>query len=141
MALSEKHRRRIYAYLVPELGEETASEMLSYFPARDVEEPVTKEYLKGEFALVRMELHNEISGLRGEMQEGNASLRGEMRGEISGLRTEMGDEISSLRAEMRDEISGLRAEVSAELRNQLQWIVRTQLAMLAIVVALVIVFA
>lgn len=137
MALSEKHRRRIYEYLVPELGEETASEMLSYFPARDVEEPVTKEYLKGEFALVRMELHNEISGLRGEMQEGNASLRGE----ISGLRTEMRDGISSLRAEMRDEISGLRAEVSAELRNQLQWIVGTQLAMLAIVVALVIVFA
>jgi hypothetical protein len=108
MALSEKHRHRIYEYLVPELGEETTSEMLSYFPARDVEEPATKEYLKGEFALVRMELHDEISGLR---------------------------------TEMRDEISGLRTEVSSELRNQLQWIVGTQLAMLAIVVALVIVFA
>lgn len=33
------------------------------------------------------------------------------------------------------------AEVSSELRNQLQWIVGTQLALLAIVVALVIAFA
>ena len=133
MALSEKHRRKIYDYLVPELGEETTSEMMSYFPARDVEEPVTKEFMTGELALVRMEFHDEI-----------AELRTEMRSEIAELRTEMRTEIAGLRTEMRSEIAGLRTEfvqtLSSELRNQLQWIVGIQIALLALVVGLVVAF-
>jgi len=144
MALSEKHRRKIYDYLVPELGEETTSEMMSYFPARDVEEPVTKEFMTGELALVRMEFHDEIAELRTEMRSEIAELRTEMRTEIAGLRTEMRSEIAGLRTEMRSEIAGLRTEfvqtLSSELRNQLQWIVGIQIALLALVVGLVVAF-
>jgi hypothetical protein len=39
-------------------------EMLSYFPSRDLEEPVTKEFLRTEIADVR----TEIAGVRTEMQ-------------------------------------------------------------------------
>jgi hypothetical protein len=41
MAMQEKHRSRIYTYFAPRIGEEAAQAMLSQFPARDVEEPVT----------------------------------------------------------------------------------------------------
>lgn len=84
MPLSEKNRHAMYEYFVAELGEETASEMLSYFPARDAEEPVTKEVLRSEFALARLELH-----------EGLADLRTEMHSEITGLRMEMSAEFRS----------------------------------------------
>lgn len=99
----------MYEHFEAMLGEEVTNEMLSYFPARDVEEPVTKEFLKGELALVRLELHDEISGLREDMCT-----------EISKLRTEFGDRLTS------------------ELSGQLRWIVGTQIAILAVVVALII---
>ena len=45
--------------------------MLSYFPARDVEEPVTKDFLRAELqteiGALRAELHSEIGDLRAEM--------------------------------------------------------------------------
>lgn len=83
MALSERTRNQLYQYFsTTELGEEAISEMLSYFPARDVEEPVTKEFLRGELALVRLELHNEIDGLRQELND-------KIDSQVGALRTEM----------------------------------------------------
>lgn len=63
MALSEKARTTIYQGLELILGEEAVGEMLSYFPARDVEEPATKEFIRAEMAGVRAE----IAGLRAEL--------------------------------------------------------------------------
>jgi hypothetical protein len=37
-------------------GEEAVNEMLSYFPARDVEEPVTREFLRAELSELRVEM-------------------------------------------------------------------------------------
>ncbi len=54
-------------------------EMLSYFPARDVEEQVSKEFLRAELAEM-------ASGLRSE-------FRAEIRAEIGALRTELREEI------------------------------------------------
>ncbi len=53
--------------------------MMSHFPARDVEEPVTKEFLRAEIADVRSEIaevRGDINGVRGEI----AGLRGEING-------------------------------------------------------------
>jgi hypothetical protein len=58
MPLSERSRATIYQALEPVVGEEAISEMLSHFPARDVEEPVTKEFLRAELASTRAELHD-----------------------------------------------------------------------------------
>jgi hypothetical protein len=57
VAISEKSRSAIFQALSPLAGEEPVSEMLSYFPARDVEEPVTKELLRAELAELRTEIH------------------------------------------------------------------------------------
>jgi hypothetical protein len=48
MAISEKSRSALYQGLTSIAGEEAASEMLSNFPSRDVDEPVTKEFLRAE---------------------------------------------------------------------------------------------
>jgi hypothetical protein len=57
VAISEKSRSALYQGLVPIAGEEAVGEMLSYFPARDVEEPVTKQLLRAEIAGLRTEMH------------------------------------------------------------------------------------
>jgi hypothetical protein len=56
VAISEKSRSALYRGLVPIAGEEAVGEMLSYFPARDVDEPVSKEFLRAEIADVRTEI-------------------------------------------------------------------------------------
>lgn len=53
-------------------------EMLSYFPARDVEEPATKEFVRAESTLVRLE---------------TSTTRTELKDEMAELRTELKDEI------------------------------------------------
>jgi hypothetical protein len=62
MSMSEKSRNTIYQTFQPQLGEEATEEMLSYFPARDLDEPVTKEFLRAELAeglgSLRTELHD-----------------------------------------------------------------------------------
>ena len=122
MALTQRSRTALYQGLTQLIQDDQAvEEMLSYFPSRDVEEPVTKEFVRAEFATVRAEiaelrgeLHSEISGLRGELHSEISRLRGELHSEISGLHSE----ISGLRDELRTEISGLRAE-HAGLRSEL----------------------
>ncbi len=63
MAISEKSRSALYQGLVPIAGEEAVGEMLSYFPARDVDEPVTKELLRAEMSDLRAEMHRSLNVL------------------------------------------------------------------------------
>jgi hypothetical protein len=65
VALSEKLRSSIFRSLSTVIGEEETAAVLSHFPARDVEEPVTKEHLQLELALVRSDLAN----FRAEMHQ------------------------------------------------------------------------
>jgi uncharacterized small protein (DUF1192 family) len=54
------------------LGEEASAEMLSYFPARDVEEPATKELVlltRAEFKADIAEVRVEIEKLRADMHQ------------------------------------------------------------------------
>jgi hypothetical protein len=69
MALTERSRSAIYHGLSGVIrNEEAVGEMLSYFPARDVEEPATKEFVRAELALLRADLTGPVEGLRAEMQ-------------------------------------------------------------------------
>jgi hypothetical protein len=65
MALTEKHRSSIYQKLIPVLGEEEAQALVSQFPARDLDVPATKEFVRAEIA----EVHVEIAALRTEMHD------------------------------------------------------------------------
>lgn len=56
MALTERSRSALYQGLTTVIDEEAVQEMLSYFPARDVEEPATKELLRSEMAELRTEM-------------------------------------------------------------------------------------
>ena len=50
MPMTERSRHKLYETFTALIDDETAvQEMLSYFPARDVEEPVTKDFLRAEF--------------------------------------------------------------------------------------------
>lgn len=72
MALTERSRTALYNGLSTIIDDEQAvQEAMSYFPARDVEEPATKEFVRAE-----------ISGLRAEMSD----LKGTLRSEISDSR-------------------------------------------------------
>ena len=78
MPLSQKHRSTIYQRLEPILGEEEAEALLSQFPAHELDELATKEFIRAEIAELRTEIHTEI-----------ASVRHEMHTEIGALRTDM----------------------------------------------------
>ncbi len=60
MALSQKHRSRIYEKLSPMLGEEEAEALLSHFPARDLDEPVTKEFVRAEIASLEARIRERL---------------------------------------------------------------------------------
>ena len=79
MSLTERSRHTLYETFAVLIDDEKAvEEMLSYFPARDVEEPVTKDFLRSELGVLRSELHAEFQ-----------SEIGSVRGELSDLRVEM----------------------------------------------------
>jgi len=78
MALTERNRSALYQGLTTVIDEEAVEEMLSYFPARDVEEPATKEFLRAETALLRTELKDDMTVLRTELKDDMAVLRTEM---------------------------------------------------------------
>jgi uncharacterized protein involved in exopolysaccharide biosynthesis len=135
VALSEKHRSSIYLTLAPMLGEEEAEALLSQFPARELDEPVTKEFVRAEIAGVRAEiagvrtemaemkaeLSGDIAGLRTELSGDIAGLRTELEGSIAGLRTELEGSIAGLRTELEGSIAGLRTELYDRLRQQTMW--------------------
>jgi hypothetical protein len=80
--ISERSRSALYQGLAPITGEDAVGELLSFLPARDVEEPVSKELLRAEIADVRAEI-------------------AEVRAEIAEVRTE----IAVLRAEMHQQLN------------------------------------
>jgi hypothetical protein len=75
VALSTRHRSSIFQTLSPILGEEEAEAMLSQFPARDLDEPVTKEFVRAEIAGVRAE----IAGVRAEIAQLEARINDRFR--------------------------------------------------------------
>ncbi|MBI2708247.1 MAG: hypothetical protein HYX34_00925 [Actinobacteria bacterium] len=122
MVLSQKHRSSLYRTLSPMLGEEEAEALLSQFPARDLDEPVTKEFVRAEIATVRAELASlrsdvgaDITALRGELGADIAALRGELASQVAGLRGELASEVAGLRGELASEVAGLRGELGSDI--------------------------
>ncbi len=101
MSLTERSRVALYQGLITVIDDEQAvEEMMSYFPARDVEEPVTKEFLRAELGDVRVEMAGLGAGLRGEMAALGSDLRSEIAAGDAGLRNEM----ATLGRDLRTEI-------------------------------------
>ena len=56
MALTQKSRSEAYEGLRSIMSEESAEELLAHFPARDLDEPVTRDFVRAELAELRTEL-------------------------------------------------------------------------------------
>ena len=138
MALTEKSRSALYLGLSHVIDEEAVEEMLSYFPARDVEESVTKEFLRAELAELEMrlseslrsELQSEVGALRGEVQELRGVFRSELQSEVGSLRSELQSEVGSLRSEMR----AMRSELRDEVRRTVLINIGTLVAFAAVII-------
>lgn len=119
MALSERSRSELFRTLGPLVGQEVVGEMLSHFPARDVDEPVSKDFFRADMAIQRADLVGQMSDLRGEMNSQMSDLRGEMNSQMSDLRGEMNSQMSDLRGELNELRIDLGAQM-ADLRGELR---------------------
>jgi hypothetical protein len=110
MSLSQKSRAAIYEALA-DLGTDpdAVEEFLSHFPSRDLDEPVTKEFLRAETAQLRAEIADNTAQLRAEMAE----LRTELRAEMAELRTEMHVGFAEIRAEMHQGFQRMTLSLAA----------------------------
>jgi len=93
MALSTRHRSSIFQTLSPILGEEEAEAMLSQFPARDLDEPVTKEFVRAEIADVRAEIARLEARINDRFREQTMWMAGAMTvgmGLAAGIATLLG---------------------------------------------------
>jgi len=114
MALSERSRSVLYQGFMSVVEDEQAvQEMMGYFPARDLEEPVTWDFLHAELSGMRTELVEFKSGMRSEM----ASFKDEMRSEMVSFKDEMRSEMVSFKDEMRAEMASFKDEIRSDMAS------------------------
>lgn len=146
MALTERSWHKIYETFTTLIDDEQAvQEMLSYFPARDVEEPVTKEHLRAELLATRADLKADLAATRSELMGEIAELRTELKGDIAELSSEIAAvdaKIGSLRTELMGEITAvdanvasLRTELHVELRKLQTQMWTSAIAMASLIIA------
>ena len=106
MSLSQKSRTAIYEAL-SDMGTDpdAVEEFLSHFPSRDLDEPVTKEFLRAETATLRAEMADSAAQLRTEMAE--------LRTEMAELRTEMHVGFADIRTEMHQGFQRMTLSLAA----------------------------
>jgi len=116
VSLSEKSRSALYLGLRNIIDEEALQEMLSHFPARDLDEPVTNDGLRASMADLRAELKGEMAEIRAEM----AQIRAEM---------------AALRAELKGDMAALEQRLIDRMNRMQRWNIVTMIALAAVVVA------
>jgi len=111
MVLTERSRSALYQGLSSIVDEAAVEEMLSYFPARDIDEPVTTNHLRVEMSDMRTELHVEMAGLRTELRDEIAELRTEVA-------TELNDKITGLRSDLKADMTELELRMNDRLDDK-----------------------
>ena len=127
MSLSEKSRSALYLGLRNIVDEEALQEMLSHFPARDLDEPVTNDGLRASMADLRAELKGEMAEIRAEMAQ--------IRAEMAALRAELKGDITDLRAELKGDMAALEQRLVDRMNRMQRWNIVTMIALAAVVVA------
>ena len=138
MSLSEKSRSALYLGLRNIVDEEALQEMLSHFPARDLDEPVTNDGLRASMADLRAELKGEMAEIRAELKGEMAEIRAEMaqiRAEMAALRAELKGDITDLRAEFKGDMAALEQRLIDRMNRMQRWNIVTMIALAAVVVA------
>ena len=101
MALQEKHRNTVYQAFVPLLGEEVTQAVLAHFPARDVEEMVTKEHLDRRFAEQGVEIDRRFAEFRTEFDR----KLDDVRSDLADLRLDLSRQINEVRVDVALQIA------------------------------------
>ena len=141
MALSERSRSVLYHGFMSVVDDEAAvQEMMAFFPARDLEEPVTRDHLHAELADLRIEmaeLRTEFAEFRTDMRSEMDEFRTDMRSEMDAFRNEIRAEMDSFRTEIRAELGTMRTEFRSELHKVFGWNLAAFVSMAAVIVAAV----
>ena len=125
MAMTERSRSALYQSLSAVVDDEQAvQEMLSHFPARDVEEPATKEFMRSELSATREDWRDEIGLLRVELYTGLADVR-----------TELQTGLADVRTELQTGLADVRTELHASLHKQSVWMLGVLLTWSALLTA------
>lgn len=130
MALSAQHRSILYTEFVERLGPDVTEAFLAEFPAREGDEPITRDFLRAELSVTRGELRGEMADLRGDLNGQMAGLASTLRGEMTDLsndlRTDLGGQMMQLQlavAALEIRIAQYEAAFQKESKRQLAIIV------------------
>ncbi|MCB1026629.1 MAG: hypothetical protein KDB24_02570 [Microthrixaceae bacterium] len=120
MALTEASRNVLYTRFLELVDDEKAvSELLSYYPARDIDEPATRDLVMTTSAELRAEM-------------------ADLRAEIAELRAELKGDIADLRSEFKGDIAELRSEMDRKLQSNFRWTITTMIALITPLYAILI---
>ena len=134
MSLSQRSRSVIYDGLNRIIeDQEAVEELMSHFPARDLDEPVSKQFHRAETATLRAEMALSGAELRGEMAELATGLRGEM----AELRTDMRAEMAELRTDMQVGFAEIRVEMHRGFQRMTVSLAALMVSMSAVTAGLV----
>lgn len=145
MSLSERSRNHLYTGLSAVIDDQEAvDEMLSHFPARDLDEPVTREHLRAEVALLDGRITTGLAALDKKMTEGFAAMDGRittMDGRITtGLAAAqvetvaLDKKLTEQFATIPAQFATMKGELGAEMRT---WFMRTMALILTSVIGLI----
>ena len=152
MALSERSRSVLYHGFMSVVDDEAAvQEMMAFFPARDLEEPVTRDHLhaeladlriemaelRTEFAEFRTDMRSEMDEFRNEIRTEMDAFRTDMRSEMDAFRNEIRTEMDAFRTDIRTELGTMRTEFRSELHKVFGWNLAAFVSMAAVIVAAV----
>ena len=115
MALQEKHRNTVYNAFVPMLGEEVTEAVLSYFPARDVEEPVSREHLDRRFAEQNAGIEAQLAMFRADIDRRFAEQNADIDRRFAALDASVDRRFAEHRAETDRKLDEFRAEFNRRL--------------------------
>jgi hypothetical protein len=107
MALTQKSRSDAYEGLRSIMNEQSAEELLAHFPSRDLDEPVTREFVHAEIAGVR----TEIAGERTEIAEVDKRLTTQ----IAEVDKRLSTQIAGLDKRLSTQIAGLDKRLSTQI--------------------------
>ncbi|MBL8777467.1 MAG: hypothetical protein JNK12_16110 [Acidimicrobiales bacterium] len=131
MALKAKSRSTLFDKLSPIVGdEEVVDDLLAQFPARDIDEPITRDHMRAEFATFRGEVAAEFAAVRGEVAAEFAAVRSEVATEFAAVRSEIG----ALRAHTDQQFERVRTDVARQIADAHRQTVTWLLAVAGIVV-------
>jgi len=113
MTLNTRDRSVLFESLSKLADPEAVDAMLAHFPTREVDEPLTRDYLDSRLIEFREEIR--------------VTLVTEFRA--------FDTKLASLRQDMTSEIGSLRQDLDARLLRSLQWTVGTMIALAAVIIA------